>query len=409
MACIALPEICISPPPPADPLVEPFSPFTSQHQVSLDDGDGYRASLLSPPPTASPRFLRQSSPLRPTDDPAKGKGLEPERFEALLASTRERNSTLGGKKSPDLRKEIALKAHKSKQMDRRALFLSKVHAPPSPTAAATPKTPPESPAVFHYSLPSPGLVSPLALFEALGQQDYADGITWPPVQPWVEQVDFRMPKEKQIRSSKSAVPRDTNRAKSLPSLDQITAHLSIHGHPPAVKDENMRRRSPIPLPAFLRSSSPPVKPAPAPSRAAAFSRPRATLPIGVNREQKVTAVAPSKHQVPVRCPIPVSPRSPLAPKLEVTTTVVPRTSTMSPTNLTESNLFALNSRARTGRNMMSTLRRRVIGPDDSAYGMTGYDEVVDERKLRRVSAPAELQKRDRCGFAHPVLSMPGGF
>lgn len=39
------------------------------------------------------------------------------------------------------------------QVVRRALFLSKVLAPPSPTATTLPKTPPESPAIFHYVCP----------------------------------------------------------------------------------------------------------------------------------------------------------------------------------------------------------------------------------------------------------------
>jgi hypothetical protein len=41
-----------------------------------------------------------------------GKGLDDNSFEALLASMRERANA---KKEPDLRKELALKAHKSRQ------------------------------------------------------------------------------------------------------------------------------------------------------------------------------------------------------------------------------------------------------------------------------------------------------
>lgn len=63
------------------------------------------------------RFPRQLSPLRPTDVPVAGKGLERERFEELLRASRERNAALGGKRSPDLRKEIAIKVHKSKQSE----------------------------------------------------------------------------------------------------------------------------------------------------------------------------------------------------------------------------------------------------------------------------------------------------
>ena len=33
----------------------------------------------------------------------------------------------------------------------------------------------------------------------------------------------------------------------------------------------------------------------------------------------------------------------------------------------------------------------------------------DERRARRVSAPAELPKRERDGFAHLVLALPGAF
>jgi hypothetical protein len=41
--------------------------------------------------------------------------LERERFEELLKASRERNAALGSKKALDLRKEIAIKVHKTKQ------------------------------------------------------------------------------------------------------------------------------------------------------------------------------------------------------------------------------------------------------------------------------------------------------
>ena len=73
-------------------------------------------------------------------------------------------------------------------MERRTLFLSKIDALLSPTAASLPITPPESPAVFHFTLPSgpPGLVSPLALFETLEKDKDKD---CPPL-VCIEQVDF---------------------------------------------------------------------------------------------------------------------------------------------------------------------------------------------------------------------------
>jgi hypothetical protein len=126
-AVSVLPEISISPAPPAEPTQEPFSPFRSSHPTSptpVPEDDGYRPSLLSPPPVISPRFLRQHSPLCPDTvraDPD-GQGLEADQFKKLLASSRERNGPINGKRAPDLRKEIALKVAKNKQSMRLLLF-----------------------------------------------------------------------------------------------------------------------------------------------------------------------------------------------------------------------------------------------------------------------------------------------
>jgi len=53
--------------------------------------------------------------------------------------------------------------------------------------------------------------------------------------------------------------------------------------------------------------------------------------------------------------------------------------------------------------MLSTLKRRTYPSED---GLTGYDE---QKERRRRSSPAELPMRQRSGFDHPVLSIPGGF
>lgn len=116
-ALCSVPEISISLAPPEEPVAEPFSPFaaTGFNMPTTPDGldvDTFRPMLLSPPHTTSPRQL---SPLRPADSPVRGKGLERARFEALLQASRERNAAMGGKKDTDLRKEIAMKAHKNKQ------------------------------------------------------------------------------------------------------------------------------------------------------------------------------------------------------------------------------------------------------------------------------------------------------
>jgi len=378
-----VPQISISPAPPEEPVIEPYSPFLAL-TTPLDE-DAFRPIHLTPPPTLT-SFGKPLSPLRPCDDTAPAKGLERDRFEALLQASKERNATFGTKRAGDLRKEIALKAHKNKQVERRALFLSKVLAPPSPTAIFTPKTPPDSPAIFHYSLPSPGLVSPLALFESLSE-DSNDGPLSYGCEPWVEQVDFRLPeytktKELGVRTSGSRPGRP------LPSLDQISARLSSHSHVRPRRNGGNHEATfanQIPVP----------------------ERPR--LHVGVGRLQMpVRATKPDLE--PLLLAPPKSPMSPQLPNLQVTTLVVPRSSTTSPTELSESNLFALASREHRAHNMLSTLRRRTLVSERPSGEVE--TEGMDDRKSRwkRHSAPADLLPLcQRSGFEHPVLAFPGGF
>ena len=298
-----------------------------------------------------------------------------------------------------------MKAHKTKQsellsprleccantflVERRALFLSKVNAPPSPTATALPKTPPESPAILHYTLPSPGLDSPLALFETLQQTDPTGPVQFPSVKPWVEQVHYRQLNGASVRP---------------PSLEQITAHLSSHGHSAtatAVKDEY--HRPPIPLPTFLRS---PLR------MKTDVLQHHVGSGEGTDGEQNPEAeiTPPIPGQGEFFTPLPKTHAVPSlsGPGLLVTTTTISGTSNSSSSSLTEVNLSALNSRALTGRDMMSKLKRRVSGLP-SADGVDGRIVDEDERRARRVSAPAELPKRERDGFAHLVLALPGAF
>ena len=271
-------------------------------------------------------------------------------------------------------------------MERRALFLSKVNAPPSPTATALPKTPPESPAILHYTLPSPGLDSPLALFETLQQTDPTA-----PVKPWVEQVHYR-----QLNGAPLSV--------RPPSLEQITAHLSSLGHSATattVKDEC--QRAPIRLPTFLRSP---------PRMKNAVLQHHVGSGEGTDGEQNPEVEITPPTQGPGELSIPQRKTHAVpslsGPALLVTTTTVSGTSKSSSNTLTEVNLSALNSRALTRRDMMSKLKRRVSGLP-SADGVGGCSVDEDERRARRVSAPAELPKRERDGFAHLVLALPGAF
>lgn len=126
MLVSALPVIEISLAPPVESQPEPYSPFTPTMKASFandlhihdssDDSDGiesYRPSLLSPPPPASawPRTRAAGPMMRKSTQLGAGVGLAEEEFQALLRAAKERPT---GKKQ-DLRREVALKAHKSKQ------------------------------------------------------------------------------------------------------------------------------------------------------------------------------------------------------------------------------------------------------------------------------------------------------
>jgi len=105
-----IPQISISPAPPEENFFEPYSPIA----FPVYDDNGFRPAHLTPPPTVT-TFKRPHSPLRRVDDGC-SRGLETDRFQALLKASKDRNtSTLGVKRGSDLRKEIALKVHKNKQ------------------------------------------------------------------------------------------------------------------------------------------------------------------------------------------------------------------------------------------------------------------------------------------------------
>lgn len=402
------------------------------------------------------------------------------------------------------------------------MFLSKIGAPPSPTAVSLPKTPPESPAIFHYTLPSPGLHSPLALFEEL-DIDNEDGSKPVKRQSWVEQVDFRLPAMQSFApispsvasSEKQDIPEicvtgptlDSSRRfgharkTSLPSLDQITERYSERGSM-ATSPPTPRVRAP--LPAFLSGrAQPPVSAVsselsnslenviddmetkaeevketserPRPLRLASTGRiqflvrsppspsppvPHATAPVPPPPKQARRRVLgltnTSLSPIPSKMPL-----SPTTPTIQVTPTNVSCNASnlssftfgdgrkLERASLTEANLAALDSRARTARDMLSAVRRRTtvvshlpskalaqskgeklrMHPQASQRPLvhTSLEDGAAEmlRKLgaktyaseyekmqRRNSAPAELtaaKKRYGVAFSHSVLAIPGGF
>lgn len=331
--------------------------------------------MLSPPPTIPMSMPKHLSPLSPEDAPVKGQGLERERFEKLLQSSRERSAALGHKRAPDLRKELAVKTYKSKQMERRARFLLKVSEPPCPASAYEPKTPPDSPAIFNYSLPSPGLVSPLEMYEYLEDECVTS-------HPWTEQVDFRLPATA-VEPKHSRPPFTFKSGKVLPSLDEISARLSF-------KKLSGAHQTTTRLPTFLQKRL----------RAAAEPDPPATAPITIGRlrmpRSRTRGVSPPPEQQAY-----VVPPSPVTPRLQVTTTVIPRMPRPTSTDLTESNLEAFSRFQHFRSARTASLASPMPIPASTAY--------IEDRVIRRRSAPAELPVRARSQFKHPVLDLPGGF
>ncbi|KAF8756064.1 hypothetical protein RHS01_04694 [Rhizoctonia solani] len=219
------------------------------------------------------------------------KGLDQATFQDLLAANRERSSKRMVSPADRLRREVVVKAHHSKQFERRALFLSKIIAPPSPTSTETAVTPPESPAIFHFSLPSPGLASPLELFENVASREH-----------WIEEVDYN---KKSIRTP----ARDAFPAGRLPSLDQITARLR-----PSLNGGRIQASSRIPnsiiASARARSTSPPTPVAQAtpacdvPSKLIiSSSPPKSIKPVLV--PQSIPALRINKASGPELAPVPV--------------------------------------------------------------------------------------------------------
>ncbi|KAG8736051.1 hypothetical protein FRC10_009855 [Ceratobasidium sp. 414] len=281
---LSVPSICIS--PAADAIVHPDTPAL---EPSLPEAQSPRSVHLLPPPVLSP--LRRS--LAPSGKVKDKKGLDQSTFEDLLVANRERAAKRSVSAADRLRREVVVKAHHSKQFERRAVFLSKIAAPPSPTAVEIAVTPPESPAVFHFTLPSPGLASPLELFETIKSRD-----------SWVEHVDY----------SNNCTKRMPSR---LPSLDQITARLrpTVAVESPAPvraadrQDEVKPRASRLPdsirASTRARSTSPPMvvvtpsAPAPAPVVAA----PQAPAPAGVTTTSPAPISPPKPKSIkPVLVP-----------------------------------------------------------------------------------------------------------
>ncbi|KAG1826165.1 uncharacterized protein BJ212DRAFT_1475499 [Suillus subaureus] len=369
----SIPHIRISPASPVKAYREPYSPFVSAGNPDKDDS-GYRPQSLSPQyhfPAISPRH---SSPLRPADCPPP-REFHRDQFDLLLEVSRDKRAALGSRKVPDLRKELAIKNQRNKQLERRAFFLSRIQEPTLPTTGS--KNPIEFPSVDRCTLPSLGLGSPL-FYSSDEEHDGCIGKDLPGPRTRFEQADCRLP------ISKPKADLNLGRRK-LPSLEEITARVGPLHPPPSVANEPIFVTPRLPM--FLRSNK-------NSSTARTVSDTKPCINIGrlhmpVRRRQSSDSLSYMR--------LSAIPGSPCYPNIEIAS---PHARSNAICAFTESNMHVLG-RANTAREMMTTIKRRTSPPLPCLEN--------HQPRPKRHSAPAEVQLRGRSGFEHPNLSLPGAF
>jgi len=299
---VVVPRISISPAPPQDPVIEPYSPFASIKYP--DHHDAFRPRLLTPPP---------SSPLRSCSSPEDedcdyNEGLDSQRFQALLQATRERNA----RKQHDLRREVTLRAHQTKQIERRARFVTRVLARPTMTAV---NSPPSLPAPSPSPDAMPTFVKPDPLSFLHGDEHFCS-------------------RDEDLSNSTIS---PTIRGSSMPSLEEIRVRL--------------------------------------------VSKQRTIAALDTSGTKTL-----STDSTDLRAPQPrISPKfyNRFAPPTESTG----------------------QTRASRAQDMLSALKRRTSPP---IIDSTERDQ--EDKKRKRHSAPGDLfPSREREGFQHPVLVIPGSF
>ncbi|KAG9013446.1 hypothetical protein FRB94_002520 [Tulasnella sp. JGI-2019a] len=407
------------------PLRSPYSPkFPSPMAYTDSDADDFRPVHLLPPPTAaalSPVLPRASSP------PADKKGIDEGRFNELLKSSRERSATKFGharRDSAELRRQATLKAHTAKALERRALFLTKIAQAPSASATESPATPPESPAIFHFTLPSPGLQSPLSIAPRR-----KPAVAFPsenkPVGGWVEEVDFKARARTNSIRNGAPLPHSRNHgrrasAQALPSLDQITARLAKSNATPVAPPPNdlapvevINKRAPLRLVVHKRSPSSPLATVPAPAVIPVAEPAVAKAPTSGNRlpaflqrrnaspEAQLAPPTPTTPSIVISAPtfsVPEVPAAPIRPSPEPVVGTRRRYPLLpmspAPPSMPCSNSAQIRPTLTRGRPATPETRKQ-----------RGLDMV--EKLRRRSSAPAALPALAKDD--HPVLKMKGGF
>lgn len=245
----------------------------------------------------------------------------------------------------------------------------------------TPQTPLESPGIFHYSVPSPGLESPLTLFESC-----CDNHTNDIPHTWVEHVDFHMVCE-QPKPKLSLNRSFTRPPRGVPSLDQISARLI----------PNSVRLDIIQLPCDAPTNED--------SRRPSVGIGRLRMPLRTQTQPILQSNNQQMESKPVPHPLSVDPCG------KPSQVVIPRSHSSTTTQFTESNLNSLNYRDQKASNMLYTLRKRTLSLEFITAGVQeGVQEEVSPKLRWRRSAPADMTPlRARSGFQHPVLTLSGGF
>lgn len=367
----SIPHMRILPASPVKAYPKPYSPFLSAGNPDKDVC-GYRPQSLSPQYHFPAIFPRHSSPLRPADCPPRE--LHRDQFDLLLEVSRDKRAALGSRKVPDLRKELAIKNQRNKQLKCRAFFLSRIQEPTLSTTGS--KTPVEVPGVNHCKLPSLGLGSPLFYPSAEEHDDWI-GKDLPGRRTWIEQADCRLPISKPKADLKSG-------KRKFPSLEEIIAHVGPL-HPPPMANEPILAKPRLPM--FLRSDK-------NSSTLRTVSDTKPSINIGrlhmpLRRRQSSDSLSDMRRST--------MPSSHYYPNVEI---AGPRARGGTMCAFTESNMHALG-RANTAREMMTTIKRRTSPPPPCLAN--------HQTRSKRHSAPAEMQLRERSGFEHPNLLLPGAF
>jgi hypothetical protein len=256
----------------------------------------------------------------------------------------------------------------------RAFFLSRIQEPT--LSAAGPKTLVEFPGVNRCTLPSLGLGSPL-LHSSDEEHDDWIGKDLPGRRTWFEQADCRLPITKPKADLKLG-------KRKLPSLEEIIARVGPLHPPPLMADEPIFATPRLPM--FLRSDKNSSTPRTVSDTKPSINIGRLHMPI--RRRQSSDSLSDMR--------LDAIPSSPCYPNMIAS----PRARGGTMCAFTESNMHALG-RANTAREMMTTIKRRTSPPPPCLAN--------HQPRPKRHSAPAEMQLRERSGFEHPNMLLPGAF